>query len=113
MNTVRRVGIAIPFAAAVLGTSAPSFAQQPPQLVVVNVDLRNAKILNNIANHLNVNISNVPITVQVPVDVAANVCDVTVDVLSIAYKRGGASCYAQGSSAALNQMVQAVMNLQH
>jgi hypothetical protein len=52
--------IAIPFAAAVLSFSIPSQAQQAG---LVNVDLRNAKILSNIANHLNVNISNVPITV--------------------------------------------------
>jgi len=113
MNVVRRACMAIPFAAAVLGTSAPSFAQQAPQLVLVNVDLRNARILQNIANHLNVNVSNVPITVQVPVDVAANVCDVTVDVLSTSFKHGGASCYAQNTSGALNKIVQAVMNVQH
>lgn len=110
MSIVRNACMAIPFAVAVLGYSVPSFAQTG--LVVVNVNLQNAKILNNIANHLNVNVSNVPITVQVPVDVAANVCDVTVDVLSAAYKHGGASCYAQGTSGALTKMVQQVMNLQ-
>jgi len=109
MNTVRKACMAIPFAVAVLGYSLPSSAQG---LIVVNVDLRNAKVLSNIANHLNVNVSNVPITVQAPIDIAANVCDVTVDVLSAAYKHGGASCYAQGSSGALNKIVQNVMNLQ-
>lgn len=109
MNAIHRAWIALPFAAAILGYSLPSSAQQAG---LVNVDLRNAKILNNIANHLNVSVNNVPITVQVPVDVAANVCGVSIDLLSNAYNRGGASCYAQGTSRALNKQVQRVMNLQ-
>jgi hypothetical protein len=109
MNTIRKAWIAIPFAAAVLGYTLPSSAQQAG---LVNVDLRNAKILDNIANHLNVNVSNVPITVQVPIDVAANVCGVSLDLLANAYNRGGASCYAQGTSKALNKQIQRVMNLQ-
>jgi hypothetical protein len=71
-------------------------------------DLRNAQILQNIANHLNVNVSNVPITVQAPISVAAAVCGVAVDVLSSAINHRGASCYAQSQSRAL----QNVMNLQ-
>src|SRR5690348_1768248 len=108
MSSIRKAWIALPFAAAVLGYSLPSSAQQSG---LVNVDLRNAKILNNIANHLNVNVSNIPVTVQVPVDVAANVCGVSVDLLSRAFGNGGASCYAQGTSKALNKQVQRVMNL--
>ena|SRR5689334_22139701 len=109
MYSIRKAWIALPFAAAVLGYSLPSFAQQSG---LVNVDLRNAKILNNIANHLNVNVSNIPVTVQVPVDVAANVCGVAVDILSQAVSHGGANCFAQGDSKALNKQVQRVMNLQ-
>ena len=109
MNAIRKAWIAFPFAAAVLGYSLPSSAQQTG---LVNVDLRNAKILNNVANHLNVNVSDVPITVQVPIDVAANVCGVAIDLLSKAVNRGGASCYAQGNSKALDKAVQRVMNLQ-
>jgi hypothetical protein len=46
--------------------------------------------LSNITNHLNGNISNVPITVQAPISVAAAVCQVTVAVLSNAINKGGA-----------------------
>lgn len=109
MKAIRRAWIVVPFAAAILGYSIPASAQQAG---LVNVDLRNAKILDNVANHLNVNVSNVPITVQVPIDLAANVCGVSVDLLANAYNHGGASCYAQGTSRALNKAVQNVMNLQ-
>jgi histidinol dehydrogenase len=109
MHAIRKVWIAIPFAAAVLGCSLPASAQQSG---LVNVDLRNAKILDNVANHLNVNVSNVPVTVQVPIDVAANVCGVAVDLLSQAYKSGSANCYAQGTSKALDKQVQRVINSQ-
>jgi len=109
MRTTSKMWLAIPFAAAVLSFSIPAQAQQAG---LVNVDLRNANILSNIANHLNVNISNVPVTVQVPIDVAANVCGVAVDLLSQSYAKGGASCYAQGTSRALNKQIQKVMNLQ-
>ncbi len=57
-------------------------------------------------------IRNVPITVQVPISVAANVCQVTVAVLSNALNRGSASCSAQSNSRALQDIVQRVMNVQ-
>lgn len=109
MKALSRAWLAIPFAVAVLSCSVPASAQDAG---VVNVDLRNARILSNIANHLSVNISNIPITVQAPISVAANVCQVAVAVLANAINRGGASCYAQSSSAALNKIVQRVINLQ-
>src|SRR6476469_9434970 len=83
------------------------------QVGLVNVDLRNARVLSNIANSLNVAVSNVPITVQAPISVAAVVCQLTVAVLSTAINKGGASCYAQSTSSALNKIVQNVINLQH
>jgi hypothetical protein len=109
MKALSKVSLAVPCLAALLSFSAPAFAQQAG---LVNVDLRNSNILSNIANHLNVNVSNVPITVQAPISVAAAVCGVAIDVLSNAIKHGGASCYAQSSSRALNKIVQKVINLQ-
>jgi hypothetical protein len=109
MNTLPKVSIAIPCLAALLSFSAPVSAQDSG---LVNVDLRNAKILNNIANHLNVNVNNVPITVQAPISVAAAVCGVAVEVLSNAVNNEGASCYAQSTSRALNKIIQKVMNVQ-
>jgi hypothetical protein len=92
--------------AAILGGAASSSAQQTG---LVNVDLRNARILNNVANDLNVNVSNIPITVQAPINIAANVCQVSVAVLARAIQRDGASCYAQQTSRALNRIVRNVM----
>ena len=109
MTALSKLSLAVPCLAALLSFSAPASAQQAG---LVNVDLRNANILSNIANHLNVNVSNVPITVQAPISVAAAVCGVAIDVLSSAINHGGASCYAQSSSRALNKIVQNVMNLQ-
>ena len=109
MTTIRKAWFAIPFAVAALGYTHPASAQQTG---LVDVDLRNANILSNIANHLNVNVSNVPITIQVPVDLAANVCGVSIDLLASAINHGGASCYAQGTSKALNKAVQRAINLQ-
>jgi hypothetical protein len=81
-------------------------------VLVINVDLRNARILNNLARDLNVAVSNVPITVQAPVNVAAVVCQVSVNVLAQAFNRGGSSCYAQQTTEAFNRQVQRVINLQ-
>jgi len=107
MKAFSKAWIVLPFATALLSYSVPTSAAG-----LVNVDLRNARVLQNIANHLSVNISNVPITVQVPVSVAAVVCDVNIAVLLAAINKGGASCYAQSTSAALNTIVQKVINLQ-
>jgi hypothetical protein len=104
-----KMSLVVPCLAALLSFSAPLSAQD---VGIVNVDLTNAKILQNIANQLNVDVSNVPITVQAPISVAAAVCGVAVDVLSSAINHGGASCYAQSQSRALNKIVQNVMNLQ-
>ena len=64
--------LALPVLASMTFSSSPASAA----LVVVNVDLRNARELNNIANNLQVAVSNVPITVQTPINVAAQVCGV-------------------------------------
>ena len=98
--------LALPVLASMTFSSSPASA-----LVVVNVDLRNARVLNNIANNLNVAVSNIPITVQAPVNVAAQVCGVTANILANAFVKGGATCSAYQSSRALNQIVQRVINL--
>ena len=109
MTALSKLSLAVPCLVALLSLSAPVSAQDSG---LVNVDLRNAKILNNIANHLNINVSNVPITVQAPISVAAAVCGVSVDSLSNAINKGGASCYAQSMSGALTKIVQKVINVQ-
>jgi hypothetical protein len=107
MKAVSRLWLILPFTFLLVSQASAQ------QIGLVNVDLRNANILSNIANHLNVSVSNVPITVQAPISVAAVVCQVTVAVLANAINRGGASCYAQSTSSALNKIVQNVINVQH
>src|SRR5437762_2905779 len=102
MKVVSKLLLVLPFTFLLVSQASAQ------QIGLVNVDLRNARILENIANHLDVSVSNVPLTVQAPISVAATVCQVTVAVLSTAINKGGASCYAQSTSSALNKIVQNV-----
>lgn len=77
-------------------------------LVVVNIT--DNTILQDIANDLSVDISQVPVTVQVPVSVAAAVCD-ALDVNALAKQRqdGPRSCTATSNSEALTKFAQKQM----
>ncbi|HVM38623.1 MAG TPA: hypothetical protein VM265_09575 [Sphingomicrobium sp.] len=77
------------------GTSIPS---------LVTVDLRN--VLNNLSVSLNVEQANIPVNAQVPIDVAANVCGVSISALSASIANGQATCTATSISPALSQAVQ-------
>lgn len=77
------------------GTSIPT---------LVNVDLRN--VLNNLSVSLQVNRDNIPVTAQVPIDVAASVCGVTVDALAASVANGHATCSATTTTPQLTQAVQ-------
>ena len=98
---MRRV---FPIAIALAMSVSPAFAQQSGDgLVVVNI----SNVANDIARDLDVNVSNIPVTVQVPVGVAAAVCDVNANVLAQQKKNGGTrSCDATSNNAALNRIVQ-------
>ena len=84
---------------AVLATGA--FAQQSG---LVNVDVHN--VANNIAKNINVDVSQIPVTVQVPVGIAATVCGVGANVLGQQRDSGTAACTATSTSSALDQLVQ-------
>ena len=71
-------------------------------LVVVNV----SNVANNIARDLDVNVSNIPVTVQAPVSVAAAVCGLDVNVLARQKQDGQRACDATSNNAALNRIVQ-------
>lgn len=71
---------------------------------LVNVNVSN--VANEIAKNLKVEVSKIPATVQVPVGVAATVCDVQANVLAHERKNGTAQCTAKSTSQALNQLVQ-------
>ena len=85
-----------------LGIAEGAHAQQSG---LVNVDISN--VANNIARNLRVDVSQIPVTVQAPIGVAANVCGVSANVLAADIQDDGtASCDAQTTSQALNQIVQ-------
>jgi hypothetical protein len=97
------------FIAGALGSLAmvatlPAAAQQTgvgSGLVVVNI----GAISPEIAKNINVDVSQIPVNVQVPVGIAANVCGVDANVLAQQKKDGPASCDAKNTSSALNEAV--------
>ena len=105
---MRKLMIAAALAVGTAGVAAPATAQVSlaPGLVTVNV--QDVSILNDFLNGAQIaalNNLNVPITVQAPISVAANVCDVAVNVLAAQRKTGGAACDAKSGSAALARIV--------
>ena len=77
------------------GTSIPT---------LVSVNLQN--VLNNLSVDLRVNRDNIPVTAQVPIDVAASVCGVSVSALAASIASGQAGCTATTTSPQLTQAVQ-------
>ncbi len=71
---------------------------------LINVNLQN--VLNNLSVSLKVNRDSIPVTAQVPIDVAASVCGVSVDALAASVASGNASCTATTTSPQLVQVVQ-------
>lgn len=88
-------------AVVVVGMASAAGAQQDG---LVNVNLENVKI--EIAEQIKVDVSQIPVNVQAPIGVAANVCNVDANVLAEQKKQGEASCTAEQTSTALNQLVQ-------
>jgi hypothetical protein len=95
--TLRRTLLAAALLPALLTTA---HAQQSG---LVNVDISN--VANNIAQNINVDVSQIPVTVQAPIGIAANVCGVNANVLA-RQGTGAAQCTATSTSTALNQLVQ-------
>jgi hypothetical protein len=73
---------------------------------LVNVDLSN--VLNDLALDLKVDKSNIPINAQIPVTIAANVCGVSINILSVS-SGGSPNCTAKSTSPDLAQTVQQQM----
>jgi hypothetical protein len=71
---------------------------------LVSVNLQN--VLNDLSVSLKVNRDNIPVTAQVPVDVAASVCGVSVSALAASVANGHASCTATTTTPQLTQAVQ-------
>ena len=77
------------------GTSIPT---------LVNVNLQN--VLNDLSVSLKINRDNIPVNAQVPIDVAANVCGVSVSALAVSIANGQAGCTATTTTPQLTQAVQ-------
>ena len=72
---------------------------------LVNVNLSN--VLNNLALDLHVDKANIPVNAQIPITIAANVCGVSINVLSIGAGGGSSKgCTANSISPELKQYIQ-------
>ena len=98
--TRRCLGIAFSTAIA-LGAANFVYAEQSG---LVNVDVSNLR--TDIAKNIQVDVSQIPVNVQVPVGVAANVCGVDANALAQQKQGSQPSCQAKNQSQALNQQVQ-------
>ncbi|MEA2952490.1 MAG: hypothetical protein QOJ96_2010 [Alphaproteobacteria bacterium] len=87
--------------------AAPAFAQTADQKGLVTVNLQD--VLNNLSADLKIDRANIPVTAQIPINAAANVCGVNVNVLSAQAASGPASCNAKTGSQDLTQAVQQQM----
>jgi hypothetical protein len=70
---------------------------------LVNVDLSN--VLNDLALDLKIDKANIPINAQIPITLAANVCGVSINILSVS-TGGSPNCSAKTASPELSQAVQ-------
>ena len=96
-DTVSSAGHTVAGAASGASSGVPS---------LVNVNLSN--VLNNLAVQLHLDRANVPINAQIPINIAANVCGVSINILSVS-NGGHANCTAQTAPAELAQVVQQQM----
>jgi hypothetical protein len=72
---------------------------------LVNVNLSN--VLNDLALDLKIDKANIPINAQIPISVAANVCGVSINILSIGAGGGSSKgCTANSISPELKQYIQ-------
>jgi hypothetical protein len=71
---------------------------------LVSVNLQN--VLNDLSVAISVDRANIPVNAQVPIDVAANVCGVSVSALAASIASGQAGCTATTTSPQLTQLVQ-------
>src|SRR6476660_432191 len=85
------------------GSAVASAASSVPSLVNVNL----SNVLNNLALDLKVDKANIPINAQIPINIAANVCGVSINVLSIGAGGGKTDgCTANSVSPELKQYIQ-------
>ena len=98
------MGDGVKSAGSTLAEGASNLASSAGSLI--NVDLRN--VLNDLSLDLKVDKANIPINAQIPITVAANICGVSINILSVS-TGGQANCTATTSSPELAQVVQQQM----
>jgi hypothetical protein len=108
-DTLMRALIAGLAGSALMLTVSPALAQNSGLVVV---DLSNSDVLNNLAQNLKVNVSDIQAlnNVSIPIGLAAAVCDVNANVLAKQKKNGTPTCEAQNSTAALQRAVKQKLN---
>ena len=85
------------------GAAVASGVASVPSLVNVNL----SNVLNNLALDLKIDKANIPINAQIPINIAANVCGVSINVLSIGAGGGKSDgCTANSISPELKQYIQ-------
>src|SRR4051794_32799342 len=85
------------------GSAVASGVSSVPSLVNVNL----SNVLNNLALDLKIDKANIPINAQIPINIAANVCGVSINVLSIGAGGGSSQgCTANSISPELKQYIQ-------
>jgi len=90
-------------AGSAVASGVSSAASTVPSLVNVNL----SNVLNNLALDLHIDKANIPINAQIPINIAANVCGVSINVLSIGAGGGKSSgCTANSISPELKQYIQ-------
>src|SRR4051795_7804465 len=95
-SALKSAGSTVALGASSLGSVATS---------LVNVNLSN--VLNNLALDLHVDKANIPVNAQIPITVAANVCGVSINILSIGAGGGSSKgCTANSISPELKQYIQ-------
>jgi hypothetical protein len=76
---------------------------------LVNVNLSN--VLNDLAVQLRVDKANIPVNAQIPITIAANICGVSINVLSVSGASGTSNgCTAVTTSPQLTQVVGQQLN---
>lgn len=84
-----------------VASAAQSAASSATSLVNVNL----SNVLNDLALDLNIDRANIPVNAQIPITVAANICGVSINILSVS-TGGQANCTATTTSPQLAQAVQ-------
>jgi hypothetical protein len=102
-KTVSSAANGVESAGSAVASGVSSAAGAVPSLVNVNL----SNVLNNLALDLHIDKANIPINAQIPITIAANVCGVSINVLSIGAGGGSSSgCTANSISPELKQYIQ-------